>query len=540
MIARGAAWVFVAGCTLLPLAALLMRCARDAPGASAGTAVAATTHWRLIGYSTMLAAAAAVCSLAAGIAAAPQLSRLSLRRPMNFGVVCAALCLLSPPMVSAFGWQRATIGGDHRELMCILTWTGWLWPVPGLIVASAWRSTGRTMWEAARLTAGRAACAVYVLAPLLRRPIAASLAIVFGLAFSDYAVPHAYGLIVHSTALLSVAQSSDRAADVVRASMPSMVMLASVVGVLAAVRSPERQSVGPPPAAPAARAWQAVPVVYFVLHAAVPLAALIRTGSIFRDVAETIRQYWPDLAWSFLAALAGALCVLLATLWIAGPQVGLDSASRRPLVERPSTGRAATVGVRPFAGRLSFLVAGVCWLLTGLLPGAVVGLSLIALFNRPLLGAVYDGWPIVAIAFAARYGWIIVAGVYVARRLVPLALLEQAAIDGATSSQSAWRVALPTSAPVLGAAALAAVALSLGELPATALVRVPGFTPIAHLIIEKYHRLEDGMLTALCLMLWLMTGGLAALVAASAGLAGRRSCKAPAAPLSSPRFEPPI
>lgn len=443
-------------------------------------------------------------------------------------------------MVSAFGWQRARVGGNFRELMCILTWAGSLWPVPGLILASAWRSTGRSAWEAARLSAGRTACAVHVLAPMLRRPIAVSLAIVFGLTFSDYAVPHAYGLIVQSTALLSVAQSSDRAADVLRASTPSMVMLAVVVGILACLRSTGPRQVVAPATAPVARAWRAVPAVYFIVSAVVPLAALIHAASLINDLIETIRQYWPDLAWSFIAAVVAAASVLATTLIVAGPPT-IAVRARRPIrAKDPSPGRTAVASLHHTARRLSFPLTSVCWLLMGLLPGAVVGLSLIALFNRPLHGAVYDTWLIVAIAFASRYGWIIVAGMYVARQLVPPALLDQAAIDGATSFQSAWRIALPTTAPVLIAAGLAVVALSLGELPATALVRGPGFTPIAHLIIEKFHRLEDGMLTALCVTLWLMTGGLALLVAGLVGLAGRRSCKAPAAPLSSPRFDTPI
>ena len=40
-------------------------------------------------------------------------------------------------------------------------------------------------------------------------------------------------------------------------------------------------------------------------------------------------------------------------------------------------------------------------------------------------------------------------------------------------------------------------ALAVAELPTTALTRVPSFAPIAHVIIEKFHRFEDGMLVSL-------------------------------------------
>ena len=43
--------------------------------------------------------------------------------------------------------------------------------------------------------------------------------------------------------------------------------------------------------------------------------------------------------------------------------------------------------------------------------------------------------------------------------------------------------------------------LALGEAAATALVRVPTFSPLSQILIEKFHRFEYGMLVSLSLWL---------------------------------------
>ena len=44
-------------------------------------------------------------------------------------------------------------------------------------------------------------------------------------------------------------------------------------------------------------------------------------------------------------------------------------------------------------------------------------------------------------------------------------------------------------------------ALAVGDLATSSLVRVPDFNPIAHVIVEKFHRREDDMLVCLSLSL---------------------------------------
>ena len=55
-------------------------------------------------------------------------------------------------------------------------------------------------------------------------------------------------------------------------------------------------------------------------------------------------------------------------------------------------------------------------------------------------------------------------------------------------------------------AAAIVMALSLGETEASALVRVPSFAPISHVLLEKFHRFEYGMLVSLSL--WLVAAAI--------------------------------
>jgi ABC-type Fe3+ transport system permease subunit len=80
-------------------------------------------------------------------------------------------------------------------------------------------------------------------------------------------------------------------------------------------------------------------------------------------------------------------------------------------------------------------------------------------------------------------------------------ITQQARADGASEWQVVRFILWPQHAPLLVGVAAIVVALAIGDVAASTLVRVPGYNPIAHLIIEKFHRFEDGMLISLSLML---------------------------------------
>jgi ABC-type Fe3+ transport system permease subunit len=151
-----------------------------------------------------------------------------------------------------------------------------------------------------------------------------------------------------------------------------------------------------------------------------------------------------------------------------------------------------------------------CAVVFGALPGALIGKSLVAAYNAEALWWVYDHWPIVALCYVARFGWIgVLVGLLVSESTAQ-DLVAQARTDGATNL-AIWRyIRLPLNWPALLCAAAIVVALSLADVAASSPVRVPGFWPVAHVIIEKFHRFEDGMLISLSF--WLVAAALPGVV----------------------------
>jgi ABC-type Fe3+ transport system permease subunit len=148
--------------------------------------------------------------------------------------------------------------------------------------------------------------------------------------------------------------------------------------------------------------------------------------------------------------------------------------------------------------RLRSLTTG--WAMVfGALPGALIGEALVTAYNRPSLGWLYDHWPIVALAYVARFGWIglLVALLVLRHRVGDLS--AQARTDGATESGILSHLLIPMNWALPAAGVAVVAALSPADLSVSALVRVPTFNPIAYIVMDKFHRFENGMIVALSL-----------------------------------------
>ncbi len=134
------------------------------------------------------------------------------------------------------------------------------------------------------------------------------------------------------------------------------------------------------------------------------------------------------------------------------------------------------------------------------LPGALVGAAILSAYRS--VPIIYDYWPVVVVGYVARFGWIGVLAMGLARRAVPEELVWQARTDGADETTVSVRIHAALCWPTLLFGACLAAALSLSELPTSYLLRVPSLGLIAHVLTDKFHRFEDGMLISLSL--WLM------------------------------------
>jgi iron(III) transport system permease protein len=148
------------------------------------------------------------------------------------------------------------------------------------------------------------------------------------------------------------------------------------------------------------------------------------------------------------------------------------------------------------------------------LPAPLVGIGLVALWNRPYFDGVYaTAWmPVLAALarFAPLAALVLLAQ---SQRLDPL-LWDAARVFQARDRQTTWHVRLPLLLPGLLAGASLVFALTLGELGATLIVAPPGQSTLTLRIYNYLHYGASDVVAGLCLAMLLFTlaaGGLGAL-----------------------------
>lgn len=453
-----------------PTVALSIRCLASATP-SISNATPSVRQWALLGRSVWLASAATALTVLIALPVAAAIVGARGKRRRSFAVGSLFVVLLTPPMVHSFGWDHLLPSAISPTLRCVVVWSFWAFPIPALILAAGWRRGGRRAYESALLSVGPAKALIVGTRPVLQRYALLSASILFLLFLGDYGVPHASGLTVLATELLGWASNSPEPIDTLVPSIPGVVL--TILGLAVAwwwARGLDLVEAEDLSLTRAEVDWAAVVTAgIFGVGWLLPLLGLVaRLGSI-RSLFDAAITYKSDITWSFLTAgAAGTASALLAAA----------------LMGRPALSRS------------------VCWgmLLLGALPGALIGLALLAAYNRAGASAIVDHWPILSLCYLARFGWIaVLAGRIASERRSDIE--HQAAVDGADARAVATELHWPLHAPVLGAAAAVITALSLAEVPASSLVRVPTFNPIAHVVIEKFHRFEYAMLASLCVLL---------------------------------------
>lgn len=480
---------------VLPLVALIARPILDGHAPQDGWSIGAV-RWRLLGESAAMAAGAAALSLllawpGAWVWGTRQRGRLSL-------VITAGLMLpvLVSPMVAAFGWQQALsmrgVATGAAPWLCMAGWAAWTWPAPALILGSAWRRSAREPFEAALLTCSPAAAFVRVALPILAPHVAAAALLVFVILIGEYVVPHAWGLRVYATELLSWSIETAHTIDAVWPALPLVGGIALLMAAAwATARRIDVRQLDAPRDEPHSRAgWGKIAcLAVATLTLGLPLAALIVKLATVAALAEAWQVHGGDLLRSLaVAAAAAAATLIMAT--------GLLHRRR--------------VWVVVLGASLAF----------GVLPGALVGEGVLAAFGvmddilpPTALGRWYDSPLMVVAGLAARYGWIalLILHAAVVRRRGELD--DQAALDGATAGQIVRRVHLPANVPALVAAGLLVAAFALADVAVATQVQVSSIRLAALLLVEAMHRFEDGLLVAISL--WLLAAALPGAIVAA-------------------------
>jgi iron(III) transport system permease protein len=139
-------------------------------------------------------------------------------------------------------------------------------------------------------------------------------------------------------------------------------------------------------------------------------------------------------------------------------------------------------------------------------PGPLIGLSMIRLFNQPgapwLWQWFYDKTilaPTVAMLFRTAPWAILIC--WFAFRSVPKETLEAAELDGAGPVMQLLWIAIPLRWPALALAWLVSLAVATGDVAASILVVPPGIETLAVRIYGLIHFGSDEQVSAICLMI---------------------------------------
>jgi iron(III) transport system permease protein len=413
------------------------------------------------------------CAIGATLIGAPLgwlLARadLPIKRLLRFALV---IPLVIPPYILALAWIY--LGGSAgliaqavgRDLLSGYTYslTGAIivlsisfFPLSMLATEAAARRVDGRLEEAALLVARPGRVLWRITLPLIAPGITAAALIIFVLAISELGVPGLLRVPVFTTEVFTAFAALYDFGAATSLSIP-LVVLAMIVGVFTKVIIGDRHlttrrslhqglSFG-------SRSWRILALISLGLVIAItvllPIAVLVLE-------AQGVERIWVAAQSSriaimnslLLAAVSATLVVALAVL------LGYFRSRAQPLV-----------------GGITELV----FIMIFAVPSTVVGIGLIAIWNRPgILGQVYASPAIIVIGYLARFVPVVALILAASMRQIPVSSEEAAMVSGAGWSRTFRRIILPQARAGLVAAWVVAFIFAFGELGMTVLVAPPG------------------------------------------------------------------
>jgi iron(III) transport system permease protein len=440
--------------------------------ATARTAIAVLgtgRPWELLLRSALLALVVVTLALAAGIPLGLLLARtdLPLRRVL-WGLHLFPLFL--PPFVLALGWfhilGRSGLVGTETTARAFFSAAGVVWvlwltftPVCTSLVALSLLGIDASLEEAARLVASPLRVATRILVPSAGPAIVLSGILLFALAISELAVPMFLRVDVFPAAVFARLGGIDYAPGEAFALALPLLPLALLLLAL------ERRFVGPrsfavgglrgmarePLALGPWRPFAGFAVWILVVISLAPLGVLFFQAARGGGIAELPR--WVGRApWNSLISATVAAVVIASLGLVLG-----HAAARRT---RGATSLDAL-------SMLAFIT-----------PAPVLGVGLIAVWNRGWSQAIYGSLAILVVGFVARYTVVALRAVSASVLQSPRDLEDAAAAAGTRAFRRLLRIVLPLNARGMFAGGLLAFVFCLRDLETAVLFYPAGREPL--------------------------------------------------------------
>ncbi|MEY4385526.1 MAG: hypothetical protein RLY20_809 [Verrucomicrobiota bacterium] len=447
-------------------------------------------NWLLLQNSLLVSVATTLLAMALGFMAALWLTAVERRwRMAGLGLAVAALAM--PPFLVTNCWldllgANGVLRGWLPLNIFSLPGAAWilallLWPITALAVWSRWERIEPELLEVEPALRG-AALIRHLLLPVARTPLLLAGALTFVLALNNFAVPAILQVKVFPAEMWVEFSSNFDSLSAFKLSLPLVIapLLLLAFFMRAEISWPTLRGKMSPGVfrRQLGNGWltsaSAVIGVVCILSVGVPviqLAASARTWSELPGAVEAGQSaLWTSM---WLAAVTATACVVIAVC---------SSAFRRS--------GPAKAGTTSVALWLPFLM-----------PGVLVGIAFIWLFNRPATAWFYSSFGVVLLAFAARY---FALGASVTRHALQTTdrdLNDAARLDGASRWQTLRLVQWPQIAPQVAAAWYVIYLLCLWDVESLVLIVPPGGETLALRIFNLLHYGHNAQVNALCLTL---------------------------------------
>jgi ABC-type Fe3+ transport system permease subunit/DNA-binding beta-propeller fold protein YncE len=455
-------------------------------------------NWLLLKNSVVVGGLATIAAVLFGLTTALWLAGLP-RGWRNFFFALGIADLALPPFLVTNCWLHflGDVGVWRRWLpfsLFSLGGTVWvlcllLWPITLLAVSSAWRRLEPAQLESDSAVTGWAFCRILLL-PIARAAIGQAAVLTFVLAINNFAVPAILQVKVAPAEMWIRFNTAFDTAGALQLSWPLLAAPLLLVLWLAkgGVPWPHRQ----PTVSPRLFRNQLGPALFWVtggcslllffVSIALPVLQLAMVSRTWTELPGAIAAGQTAIWNSFwFAALAATAILMLAFLGILG--AGKKKAHSYPLLTF-SMGAGHCLSWLPF-----------------LLPGVLLGIGLIALFNRPFLTLFYQSIGIVVLAFIIRFFALGQTAVAHGVKSVDPDLTGVARLEGATRWQILRQVLWPQIGPQIAASWYLVFLLCLWEVESMILVVPPGGETLALRIFNLLHYGHNAQVNALCVIL---------------------------------------
>jgi iron(III) transport system permease protein len=483
-IAAGAAIAAFALFSVLPLAYMLAVWFSEPgqEGSSYRNLLLDSRQRGLLFNTAILGAGTALTATLVGVPLGVALARMTLPFKAGLRILLVAPALL-PSYVVGLAWLFLGEGSWMYSIpAAVAVLTVVLYPLSMLMTEAAVRGIEPRLEEAASLTAkpGRVLCRITL--PLVIPSVLAAALVIFVLAVSDFGVPALLRVRVFTTEIYTAFAALY---DFVRATALAVpLLLLTLFCALVSVRLAGDRLVatrrglagGEPQTFDRWRPVAAGVIACVLLSALVlPIVVLAREARHVSSWATVVTGSGDAIRNSLMLASVGATSVCVLAFWL---------------------GYA-----RAKATRVVGVVVDVLFIVLFAVPGTIVGVALIGLWNRAgIVGTIYATNGMFLLVYLARFTPLAALATAASLQRIPSSHEEAAAVSGASWFRTMARIVFPQVMLGLLAVWVIVFTLAFGELGASVLVTPPGESTLPIRIYTLIANAPPAQVAALALL----------------------------------------